>query len=194
MSRNRLILASASPQRKTLLAGLGLTFDVLKSDFHEPSHPEWDPRKRALELSHLKAQDIYQKHKDAWVIGCDTLVVAPDGSLLEKPNDAEDAKRMLRLQSGGTSLVHSGLTLIHPTGKTMSDVSTSLVTFKHLTEADIEWWIGTNQWKDRSGSFQIDGLGQLLIERLDGDWTSVVGLPVYLLGDLMEKAEAPFLR
>ena len=183
-----IILASSSPQRKTLLAGLGVEFTIEPSQVHEPSHPEEDPRTRALDLAQLKAKDVASRHAGCVVIGCDTLVVAPDGTLLEKPEDAEDAKRMLKLQSGGTSIVHSGLCVINADGKLVSDVSSSRVTFKKLSDADIDWWISTNQWKDRSGSFQIDGLGQMMISKLEGDWTSVVGLPVYLLGELMKKA------
>jgi septum formation protein len=189
----RLILASASPQRKTLLEGLGFPFEVIPSRVDEPAHPETDPAKRAHALACAKACDVATLHPDAWVIGSDTLVVAPDGTLLEKPADAEDARRMLRLQSGGTSAVHSGLCLIAPDGRVWSDVSSSDVRFAQLGETEVEWWIGTGHWQGRSGGFQIDGEGQLLIAEIRGDWTSIVGLPVFLLGQLMKKAGAPFL-
>lgn|SRR3989338_4842775 len=184
-----LILASASPQRRTLLQGLGISFEVMPSSVDEKSHPEKaDPAVRAQILAREKANDVAAKMPGRWVLGCDTLVVAPDGSILEKPSDADDARRMLRLQSGGVSLVHSGLTLISPEGKLFEGCSSSRVHFKKLSFAEVEWWIQTNQWKDRSGSFQIDGLGQLLIEHLEGDWTGVVGLPVFLFGKLLEQA------
>ncbi len=190
---DRLILASASPQRKTLLEGLELIFDVIPSNVHEPAHPELSPSKRAQELALLKAQEVAARHPDCWIIGCDTLVESADGDLLEKPSDAEEAKKMIRLQSGRTSIVHSALVLISDAGNTYSGLSSSRVTFKTLTEEDINWWIHTDQWRDRSGSFQIDGLGQLMIANLEGDWTSVVGLPVHLLGELCAQAKAPFL-
>ena len=195
-----LILASASPQRRTLLQGLGISFEVMPSSVDEKSHPEKaDPAVRAQILAREKANDVAAKMPGRWVLGCDTLVVAPDGSILEKPSDADDARRMLRLQSGGVSLVHSGLTLISPEGARHVGVwhakalffegcSSSRVHFKKLSCAEVAWWIQTNQWKDRSGAFQIDGLGQLLIEHLEGDWTSVVGLPVFLFGELVEQA------
>lgn len=186
----QLILASASPQRRMLLQGLGMTFRVQPSSVDESACQIVDPAKRAQVLARLKAEDIFSLHRDCWVIGCDTLVVAPDGTLLEKPTDVDDARRMLRLQSGGASMVHSGLCLLGPGGE-YEGISSSRVLFQALTEAEIEWWIGTNEWRDRSGSFQIDGLGQLLIERLEGDWTSVVGLPIFLLGQLMEQAGLP---
>ncbi len=182
---DRLILASASPQRKQLLNGLGLSFDVIPSTVSEEQHTEKNPGKRAVDLAVLKAKNIAQKYDGAWVIGCDTLVLAHNGTLLEKPKDAEDARRMIAMQSGKTSVVHSGLCLQAPDGRSMHDLSSSSVHFAALTEEQIDWWVQTNLWSERSGAFQIDGLGQLMIERIEGDWTSIVGLPVFLLGTMM---------
>ncbi len=187
---SRIILASASPQRKTLLAGLGVRFDVIASTVDEDGHPVTEPVERSAELARLKAKDIAAKNPGAVVIGCDTLVVASDGTLLEKPRSPADAKRMIALQSGKTSVVHSALCVIDAKGKAHEGVSSSDVTFKKLSDKDMEWWIGTGLWKDRSGAFQIDGLGQLMIADIKGDWTSIVGLPVFLLGRLMEEAGA----
>lgn len=188
----RLILASASPQRKTLLAGLGLTFEVIPSRVQESECQERDPVRRAELLSALKARDVAAKHPGHIIIGCDTLVVNAEGHLLEKPADAQDALRMLQLQSGRTSVVHSGVTVISESGKECSGVSSSSVTFKKLSKQEEQWWIGTRLWEDRSGAFQIDGLGQLMIERIEGDWSGIVGLPVFLLGDLLRKAGLAF--
>ena len=184
----RLILASASPQRKTLLAGLGLPFDVIPSAVEEDDHPESNPLKRSEDLARLKALDIEAKHPGSVVIGCDTLVVASDGTLLEKPVSADDARRMLRLQSGATSVVHSALCVVDAHGKAHEAVSSSSVTFKKLSNQEVEWWVSTKLWEGRSGGFQIDGPGQLMISHIEGDWTSIVGLPVFLLGALLEKA------
>jgi septum formation protein len=190
---SRLILASASPQRKTLLAGLGVSFDVVHSVIDEAVVEEADPVRRAVLLAQLKAHEVAERHPGCVVIGCDTLVVSGQGHLLEKPKDADDARRMLQLQSGTTSLVHSGLSVISSTGKAVSDVNTSRVTFKKLSSEEMEWWIGTGLWKDRSGSFQIDGPGQLMIEKIEGDWSGIVGLPVFLLGELLRQAGEPVL-
>jgi len=192
----RFILASASPQRRELLQGLGMQFETIASAVAEEKHTEQDPAARAVQLARMKAEDIHTQYPEAFVLGCDTLVVASDGALLEKPKDAVEAEKMLRLQSGNVSTVHSALCLIAPESVAesrgspllSSGLSSSRVHFKKLSEEEIAWWIGTGQWKDRSGAFQIDGLGQLMIERLEGDWTSVVGLPVFLLGELMGKA------
>ncbi len=188
-----LILASASPQRKTLLEGLELSFQVIVSSVDESACAENDPARRAELLSSLKAREVASRHPDHVVIGCDTLVVSADGHLLEKPVDAEEARKMLRLQSGKTSLVHSGVAVINAEGKEFSGLSTSSVTFKKLSLEEMDWWIGTGLWKGRSGGFQIDGPGQLMIERIEGDWSGIVGLPVFLVGELLRKASMPLL-
>jgi len=185
----RLILASASPQRKSLLEGLGFTFEVHPSSIDESSWGESDPLKRAIALACAKAQDVAKKFPDSHIIGCDTLVVASDGSLLEKAPDAKAAESMIRKLSGAVSTVHSALCIVAPGGTCHQAVSSSSVHFKSLSEAEILWWISTNLWRDRSGSFQIDGPGQMMIEHLEGDWTGVVGLPVFVLGELLKKAE-----
>ncbi len=187
-----LILASASPQRRTLLEGLGLKFEIVPSSVHEPDILENDPPARAKVLSLHKARDVAAIRNESWVIGCDTLVVAHDGTLLEKPVNASDAKRMMDLHSGHTSLVHSGLTIIDPQGKEWSGLSTSSVTFKELSEDEKIWWVNLGLWEGRSGGFQIDGKGQLLIQEITGDWTSIVGFPVFLFGELCKQAKAPF--
>ena len=184
----RLILASMSPQRKILLQGLGVEFEVIPSSVEEDDHPESDPLQRSKDLARLKALDIAKSYPESTVIGCDTLVVASDGTLLEKPVSTEDALRMISLQSGKTSLVHSALSVVGPNGKLYESISSSSVKFKKLSEEERQWWIETGLWQGRSGGFQIDGLGQLMIERIEGDWTSIVGLPVFLLGQLLDQA------
>lgn len=191
---SRLILASASPQRKALLSGLGVSFEVIPSAVLEHEHPEWTPLKRSVELARLKALDVAHKNVGTVVIGCDTLVESSSGELLEKPKDAREAETMIRTHSDSTSIVHSALCMVDTHGKLHEGVSTSTVTFKKLSEAEIAWWIKTGLWRDRSGGFQIDGPGQLMISRIDGDWTSIVGLPVFLLGELLQKAGISFLR
>lgn len=189
----RLVLASASPQRRTLLEGLGVEFDVLPSRVDEAACPEQDPAKRAVLLASLKARDVHGSVPAAWIIGCDTLVVSRGGELLEKPQDEQDARRMIALQSGQASLVHSGLSLRSPAGEEWAGLSSSTVRFRPMSERDIDWWIREGFWRGRSGAFQIDGPGQLMIERIEGDWTSIVGLPVFLLGELCRKANVdPF--
>lgn len=185
---SRLILASASPQRKRLLLDLGLEFDVIPSGIEEDDHPENDPAGRAKDLARLKAVDISKINPGAIVIGCDTLVVTEDGELLEKALSQKEAREMLARQSGHQSLVHSALCVVDVSGQLHEGISTSKVTFKKLSGKEIDWWIKSGLWRDRSGSFQIDGPGQLMISKIEGDFTGIVGLPVFLLGELLKKA------
>jgi len=186
-----LILASASPQRRELLEGLGLPFTVRVSRVSEADVVEHDPVIRAQLLAKLKAEDVGPMHPGAYIIGCDTLVVAADGTLLEKPADAAEARSMIALQSGSVSTVHSGLCVLSPDGSVHAGVSSSSVHFKKMDDAELNWWVTSGCWRGRSGAFQIDGLGQLIIEKISGDWTGVVGLPVFLLGELLRKAGWP---
>lgn len=187
--QRKLVLASASPQRKQLLMGLKIPFDVYVTGVEDESDvTHHDPVERAQFFARQKAERAHTAHPDAWIVGCDTLVVAADGTLLEKPLNAEDARTMLQLQSGKTSIVHSGLCVMNPLGEKQEEMSTSAVKFKRLSPQEVDWWISTRLWEGRSGSFQIDGPGQLMIERIEGDWSSIVGLPVFLLGQLLKKA------
>ncbi|MFA7682219.1 MAG: nucleoside triphosphate pyrophosphatase [Candidatus Peribacteraceae bacterium] len=190
---SKIILASASPQRRQLLEQLGVPFSVIPSTVDEQQCACLDPRERAQMLARLKAQDVALSNPAAHVIGCDTLVVAPDGSLLEKPHNAAQARTMLVAQSGGVSQVHSAISLLDAGGKLHEAVSTSRVHFRPLSTADLDWWVSLGLWEGRSGAFQIDGPGQLLIDHLEGDWSGVVGLPIALLGHLLRQAEIPFL-
>lgn len=188
MRAQRLILASASPQRKALLEGLGVAFAVQPSPADESACTEREPVARARVLARLKAAAVSELHPRSWVLGGDTLVVAADGTLLEKPANAEDARRMITLQSGSASTVHSTLCLCCPGGEYIEGISSSTVHFAQLSAETVDWWVGTGQWRDRSGAFQIDGRGQLLICHVEGDWSGVVGLPVFLFGELAAKA------
>jgi septum formation protein len=108
-------------------------------------------------------------------------------TLITPTPPAKRAMRSLSL-SLSKSEVHSGLCVIDAAGQAYEGLSSSSVHFAPLSDEDIDWWIDTKEWEGRSGAFQIDGRGQLMIERIEGDWTSVVGLPVFLLGRLLGKA------
>lgn len=188
MVMESLILASQSPARRMLLESVGWPFEVVVSDVSEDDHPERDPVQRARVLARLKAQNVAAARPGRFIVACDTLVVAPDGTLLEKPVDADDARRMLRLQSGGTTIVHSALCVALPDGTLREELSSSAIRYVPLTEELLEWWIASGAWQERSGACQIDGPGQLLIESLEGDWSAVVGLPLPMLGRILREA------
>ena len=182
------ILASRSPQRREILQRLGVPFEVIPSDFDEWSVQESDPVKRARILAEKKAEDVARRFPGRWIIGVDTLVVSSDGTLLEKPVDADDARRMLRLHSGKTSTIFTALCLMKDAEK-HTKMSQAAVTFQKLSSEDIEWWIATGLWADRSGAFQIEGDGEKLIENLDGERETVVGFPVQSFLELSKKAK-----
>lgn len=184
----RLILGSASTGRKSILESLGLEFMVQPSDVDEAACPETNPLKRAQTLARLKAEAVNKQFIDDYVIGSDSVVVASDGTLLEKAVDDVDARRMINLLSGNTCIVHSAICLAAPGGELYEDYYSSDVSFKELSSAEIDWWIGTGLWKGRCGSFQIDGPGQMMISSIKGDYSAVVGISAYKLAVLLKHA------
>lgn len=188
MSAERLILGSASPGRAMILRRLGLPFEVVPSTVDESACDEGVPSRRAQLLAKLKALDVAARHPEATVIGCDSVVETAGGELLEKPTDGEDAKRMLRLLSGHQAHCHSGICVVRG-DKAVLGLCTTAVTFAPLNEQMINWWIAQGGWAGCAGAFQIEGRCQLLISKIEGDFTSVVGLPVYVLGTLLKEVD-----
>lgn len=180
------ILASQSPQRKAIFEKLKVPFEVIPSAIDESSITEPDPIKRAMLLAHAKADSVSKNYPDRIVIGVDTLVVSADHHLLEKPLSAADARRMMQLHSGRTSVVLSALALQRG-GERKAGISTASVTFKTLNNEEIEWWIKTGLWQDRSGAFQIEGEGKKIITGYDGEFETIVGFPVQVFFSLCRR-------
>jgi len=181
-----LILASTSPRRKELLALLGLPFEVVGSAFDEDSvAPEsLTPPNYVMILARGKATEVAARAADhALIIGADTTVVL-DGHYLNKPADAEDACRMLRQLSGRTHQVYTGLCLIQ--GETVRmDFAITDVTFAPLTDAIIAAYVATGEPLDKAGAYGIQGKALSFIPGIHGDYFNVVGLPVFLLCQLL---------
>lgn len=182
----KIILASKSPRRKELLKQIGLEFEVCVSDKEENILTEV-PRKLVEQLSKQKAEDVYEMKKemmnDAYlIIGADT-VVALGQNIMGKPKDEEDAKRMLRSLSGKTHSVWTGVTVIYNNDmitKNSFQVETK-VTMYPITEEEIEWYIRSKEPFDKAGAYGIQGLGARFIEKIEGDYNNVVGLPISTL-------------
>lgn len=187
----RLILASGSKARRKLLEELGVVFEAIAADVDEDNHPEKDPPRRVADLARMKAQKIHAENPGAWVIGGDSVIVAQDGTLLEKPRDIAHAEEMLRRQSGTWSTDYASLCVIRPDGEIFEDVASGKVLFDDLSEETIRWWLDAGFWKGNSGGFVIEGPGQLILPKIDGNMTSVMGFPIWLLGRLFEKAGTP---
>lgn len=181
-----LILASASPRRAELLARLGLHFSVSPSTVPEDLLPGETPGEHAERLSRAKALQIHAESPDAMVVGGDTVVVL-DGEVLGKPAHAAEALGMLQALSGRTHTVFSGLAVAFPDGAVHSGVMSTDVTFRAFDHRLARAYVATGEPMDKAGGYGIQGLGSALIQEVRGDYTTVVGLPVPLLLELLEK-------
>lgn len=176
------VLASASPRRRRLLEQLGFTFRVIVSGVSEDAKGRPAPHELVEMLSRRKAEAVASEHHDALVLGADTIVVLDD-DVLEKPANAEEAHAMLRRLSGRTHTVYSGITLVHgSTERQVSRHAATRVTFAALTDHEIAQYVRSGSPMDKAGSYGIqDDHGALFVERIDGDYYNVVGLPLHTL-------------
>ena len=179
-----LILASGSPQRRALIEALGVEFEVRPSEVEELD--EGEPRELVLENALRKAlAALAEAPERALVLGADTAVVL-DGRIRGKPADATQAREHLRVLSGRTHDVLSGLVVLGPIGEAgerreRTGVERSRVTFRDLDDALLERYIAAGEWRGRAGAYAVQGLGSALVERVDGELANVIGLPVGLL-------------
>jgi nucleoside triphosphate pyrophosphatase len=178
-----LLLASTSPQRRAILHQLGIPFDVVAPRYIEHDPPDADAVRLVREHALGKARSVAAEAGDRPVLGVDTTVVL-DGRIYAKPADAGDAERMLEELSGHTHAVVSGLALVTPGWEYVEDEAT-LVTFRPLTPRDLANYIAAGEWEGRAGGYAIQGLGAALVERVEGDYLNVVGLPASLLVRLL---------
>ena len=178
-----LLLASTSPQRRAILEQLGIPFDVAAPRYEEHDPPEADAARLVREHALGKARSVAGEAGDRPVLGVDTTVVL-DGRIYAKPTNAGDAERMLEELSGRSHAVVSGLALVTPGWEHVEDVAT-LVTFRALAPRDLAGYVATGEWEGRAGGYAIQGLGAGLVERVEGDYLNVVGLPASLLVRLL---------
>jgi septum formation protein len=178
-----LLLASTSPQRRAILHQLGIPFDVVAPRYVEHDPPDADPAQLVREHALGKARSVAAEADGRPVLGVDTTV-ALDGRIYAKPADAGDAERMLEELSGRTHAVVSGLALVTPGWEYVEDEAT-LVTFRALTPRDLANYVASGEWHGRAGGYAIQGLGAALVERVEGDYLNVVGLPASLLVRLL---------
>ena len=181
-----IILASKSPRRKQLLSMMGLEFTVQTADIDETMDPSQTPAHEVAAVSARKAEKIAAQHPQDVIVSADTIVVI-DGKILGKPKDEQDAARMLRLLSGGTHTVYTGLT-VHANGKENTQVVSTGVTFRALSDAEIAAYIETKEPMDKAGAYGIQGYGSMFVSHLDGDYFCVMGLPVCTLAGMLRDA------
>lgn len=182
-----LVLASASPRRRELLAGLGLVFEVVVADVVEHEDPTLDPRVMVARNSALKADHVAARRPQAWVLGADTTVFI-DGHALNKPADLAEAQAMLRRLSGRAHTVFTGVALRHSSRGVREDFGVaSEVVFRPLSDADIEAYLARVHVLDKAGAYAIQEHGEMLVAERRGSLTNIVGLPVDEVADALRR-------
>jgi septum formation protein len=177
-----LILASASPRRKYWLEAIKIPFDVVVPSVDETPRAGESPTEMVLRLSSEKARSVADKHKGRWVLAADTTVVV-DEIILGKPEDAQDAARMLQLIQGRKHSVHTGVCLVRDK-EIHQFVDSAEVYLRPLSQEQIRWYVATGEPMDKAGAYAAQGIAALFILRIDGSFATVMGLPMELLGEL----------
>jgi len=172
----RVILASQSPRRRELLTLVGITHDVLPADIDETVWPGEEPVPHCERLARSKAETLAALHPEALVIGSDTIVVV-DGDILGKPRDRDEAIAMVTRLSGRSHVVHTAVAVAHQ-GDVRSGVESVTVTFRDLSPEIIAAYVDTGEPMDKAGAYGIQGYGATIVERVDGDYFAVMGLPL----------------
>lgn len=180
------ILASNSPRRKELLRQIGLEFSVDPADVDERVLPDEPPEQYAVRVALDKARVAAVRARAGLIIAADTIVVL-DGEILGKPADAEDATRMLTKLSGRAHTVITGLAIKDAsTGKELTRASSTRVWFRAITQREIAAYVSTGEPLDKAGAYGIQQRGALLVDKIEGCYFNVVGLPLSLLGELLQ--------
>jgi len=177
-----LILASGSPRRRELLDLMGLTYTVETPDVDESFSGR--PSETVMEISRRKAAAVAARHSDSIIIAADTLVFA-DGAL-GKPHTPERAKEMLRSLAGNWHHVYTGITVINTrSGRVLRNVDKTRVHLVPMTEQEIDAYVATGEPLDKAGAYGIQGMGGMFVDRIDGSYSNVVGLPMAMLRTML---------
>ncbi len=181
----RVILASQSPRRRDLLTLVGIPHEVRPADIDETVQPGEQPVPHAERLARAKVQTLAATEPDALIIAADTIVVI-DGDILGKPRDAADARATIRRLAGRTHTVYTAVAVARG-AEVVSAVETVAVTFRALDDAEIAAYVATHEPMDKAGSYGIQGYGATIVERVEGDYFAVMGLPLVRLVELMRR-------
>lgn len=189
-----LILASASPRRKEIMANLGLKFRIQPADIIESILDEYSPEEAVLNIACQKAQEIAKIETKGIIIAADTIVVL-DGQILGKPADKDEAFEILAKLSNKCHEVMTAIYLIDAeNGQNFSHVEISKVFFREIREKEIEKYILSGEPMDKAGAYGIQGLASFFIQRIEGCYFNIVGLPVFALYNLLEKMNINLLE
>lgn len=190
LGENGIILASASPRRMELLASAGIDFEVFAGNAPEDILPGEEPLDHVLRLARDKALEVAARTSGRFFIGADTIVLC-DGEIMGKPKDAADAERMLRKLSGVSHAVITGFAVYDKARDSLlSDAVTTRVYFKHLRDEEISDYIATGCPFDKAGAYAIQGGAAHMVERIEGSYTNVVGLPLCEVVEALRKIGA----
>ena len=186
-----IVLASASPRRRHLLEMLGIAHEVVPSDVDETRLDGEVPEAMAVRLAAAKARAVLAERPGHLVLAADTVVVIDD-QVLGKPADPADAERMLATLSGRSHRVVTAVALALPEGEVLERYDVTTVWFRELSSELISAYVATGEPLDKAGSYGVQGVGAVLVERVDGDFFSVMGLPLRLVVDLLDAAGRPY--
>jgi len=186
---DRLVLASTSPRRAELMREAGYQFRVVAPPFAEPEekHPHVDPANYAESLAYFKARSIADTNPADTILAADTIAVMDD-EIFGKPEDRGDARRILSRLSGSSHRVITGVVLMHPeTDARQMGHSISVIHMRKLSKDDIESYLDTAGWEGKAGAYGIQDHGDAFVERYEGSFSNIVGLPMELVKDMFGK-------
>lgn len=193
LKNKKIVLASGSPRRKDLLNMLGLKFDISVSDTDESIPPNQDPKEAVKEIAKRKSQAVFNIMDDSSnsiVIGADTIVVSND-KILGKPKSKENAFEILKFLSGKNHQVLTGVAMsmsVDNTNKCITGVELSQVKFRNLYDQEIYSYIETGEPMDKAGAYALQGIGSVFVEKINGCYTNVIGLPVPMTVSMLRTA------
>lgn len=188
--KSKIILASASPRRSEMLCGLGWRFDAEAAAVKETPVVGEKPEDMVCRLAESKAANVYSRHTSNWVIGADTVVVI-NGEILGKPADENDAVRMIIQLQGKRHTVMTGVALFAPDGRKLIGVEKTYVKFREITDIEAKAYVASGESLDKAGAYAIQGCGALLVERIEGCYSNVVGLPLERLSMMFSELGWP---
>ena len=191
MLTQKLILASKSPRRAEILRAVGWQFETIAANIDETREPNEDAVSYVMRLARTKAKKIRAQVASGMVLGADTTVVV-NGEILEQPQDAEDARRMLHLLNNKWHEVLTGVALVSDgtqdgSDSVLVDHELTRVRFSEMSAAEIDWYISTGEPFGKAGAYGIQGHAALFIEEIQGDYFNIVGLPIRLVYELLNK-------
>ena len=179
----RIILASASPRRRELLEKIGLKFEVEPSNYAEDMRSRLSPGELAKSISLEKAKVVASKHKNAIVIAADTFIVFR-GKIMGKPGTEAEARKMLMMLRGRSHSVITGFTILDTDrNKVLTKSVETIIHIKNLTPEEIDAYVKSKEPLDKAGAYAIQGLGSVIVERIEGDYFNVMGLPLSALAE-----------